>query len=101
MIICFQHFSPVKDILPNEKSYLFSDICAMLFVRSVTFFSACKCFDLFEVTFYLKFSVFHRNLFFFTISAKSVLVAKFSCSNLAAKLPAVKLLNSCVVIYLL
>ena len=42
---------PVKYILPNKKSYAFSDICASLFAKSVIFFSASAYFVLFEVTF--------------------------------------------------
>ena len=47
-----QPLLPVKNIRPNKKSYLFSDICATLFVKSA-FFSASKCFILFEVNFFI------------------------------------------------
>ena len=51
----WQPSSPVKYVLPNKKSYPFSDICATLFVRSVSFFLASKCFVLFDLTSLFKF----------------------------------------------
>ena len=47
----WQPLSPVKHILSNKNSYPFSDICEILFVRTVSFFSVSICFVLFEVTF--------------------------------------------------
>ena len=48
-------------------------------------------FVLFELIFLLR---------FFSLSSKSVFVTKFACANLAAKCPAISLLNFGVVIYL-
>ena len=54
-------------------------------------FSTTKCFVLFELIFILRFD---------SLLSKSVFVTKFACVNLAAKVTAVSLLNSGVVICL-
>ena len=79
----------------------FLEIASTFFESSFNSFSTNTCFVLFEVIYLLNFLVYHQNLSFFTKLAISFLFAKFACANLAVKLPAVNLLNSGVVIYLL
>ena len=93
-------FSDVKKII-NKKLYPFSDIWAILFVKSVIYFSASTGFVLFETTFLLKFFNLSPLSVFSTKLSMSVLVAKPAYFNLAAKFSAVNVLNFCVVIYLL
>ena len=54
----WQQSLSVIHILPNKKSYTFSDIHVTLFVKSVILFSASICFVLFEGTFSFKFFTF-------------------------------------------
>ena len=92
---------PVKYILPNKKSYPFSDICATLFVKSVIFFSASICFILFEVNFLFNFFSLPAKSVFFTNESILFSYAKFACANLEGTFSAVNVLNSCIAIYLL
>ena len=96
-LIFFRWYSgryPVSNFfIVIQCSYLF-------FARSVSFFLVSTCFVLSEVTFLLiLFSLLSKSVFF-TKSTISVLVVKFACAYLAAKLSSVNLLNSYVVIYL-
>ena len=70
-------------------------------IKSVIFCSASTCSILFEVTFLFKFFSLPSEYVFFTTAATSFLFAKFVYANLAAKFSNAKLLNSCVVMYLL
>ena len=89
--------SLVKYILFNKKLYRLSGICVTLFFRSVSLFSASKFFVLYEVTFLLKCFNLSTKSVLSTKSSISALVVKFTCF----KFSVVKLLNSCVVIYVL
>ena len=88
-------------ILPNKRSYPFSDIYATLFAKSVYFFYASMCFLLFEVTFFFKIPSLPSKYVFFTKGAISILLAEFACANFVANLCDFNLLNSRAVTYLL
>ena len=89
---------PIKYILPDKKSYPFSDICPTLFVKSVIFFLAFACSVLFEVSFLFKFFSLPSEYVFFE---KADILFLFACAYLAARSSNTKLLDSSVVIYLL
>ena len=99
---------------PSEKIYFPPLRILYLFINSVTiwwwhYFNFVSILSnlvliylyhvLFEITFFFKFLVYHPNMFFFTKSAISSLLAKFACAYLAATFPDVNLLKSWVVIY--
>ena len=71
-----------------------------MFVVFFKFISTSKCFVLFDVTFLFNFFSSGSKYVLSTKLAISLLVAKFTCANVAAKFSAVSLLNSGVVIYL-
>ena len=82
------------------KKRLESNGCSFL-----NLFSTSKCFNLFEVTFLLKFICLSSKSVFFTKAAISFsigisLLAKFACANFAAKVSAANVLNSALVIHL-
>ena len=77
-----------------SKNHFFSDICATLFVRSVSFFTASICFVLLEVTFLFNSFSLSSESVFSTKSFIPALVANFTCANLTAKFSRVNLLNS-------
>ena len=91
-----KYFETLRLLKLFIKSFvaLFVDIALTLSNSSFDLF-------LFEVTFLFKCVSLSPKSVFFTKTAIPVLLAKFACANLAAKFYDVKLLNSCVAIYLL
>ena len=89
-------FASLRILYLFIKSFVnpFVDISLTYSDSSSNLFSTSVCFVLFEVTFLFNFFSLLLIYVPFTKSAISSLVASFACSNLAAKLLAVNLLNS-------
>ena len=83
------------------KSYnLFIDSSLTFSVSSFNLFSTSTCFVLFELILLLKLDSLLSNSVFFTKLSISLLPASVASANLAAKVSAVTLSSSGVVIYL-
>ena len=86
-----KYFVPLRILYPFIKTF---------FESSFNLFSITTCVVLFKVICLFKFVSLSSKSVFFMKLAISLLLAKFTCTNLAANLSDVNLLNSWVVIYL-